>query len=69
LTHRKPNSVTQPGHGIWKIVDLYYNLSVLVDKSRAYGARKGCTPEELNKIDQLELASLTEDEFKEQLKE
>jgi hypothetical protein len=61
--------VTQPGCGIWKIVDLYHDLSVLVDKSRAHGARKGCTPEELNEIDRMELASLTEDEFKERLKE
>jgi hypothetical protein len=50
-------------------MDLYHNRSVLVDKSRAHGARKGCTPEELNEIDWLELASLTKDEFKEWLKE
>jgi hypothetical protein len=69
LTSRKTNSVTQPGRGIRKIVDLYHDLPVLVDKARAHTARKLLRPEELREVDRQESAGLTEDEIKERRKE
>jgi hypothetical protein len=69
LTSRKANYPTQPGRGIRKIVDLYHDLPVLVNKARAHSARKLLDPEELKEMDRMMSAGLTEDEIKEQRKE
>jgi hypothetical protein len=69
LTSRKLNSPTQPGRGIRKIVDLYHDLQVLVERAGVHGGRKVLDPEELKEMDRLESAGFSEDEAKDQCKE
>jgi hypothetical protein len=69
LTIRRLYSATQPGRGIRKIIDLYHDLPVLVDRARAYETRRSLSPEEVKELDRSEAAvDLTEDELKERHK-
>jgi hypothetical protein len=51
------------------MVDLYHDLRVLVKKARAHRARELLDPEDLQEMDRMMSAGLTEDEIKEQRKE
>ena len=69
LTNRKTISLTQPGRGIRKIIDLYHDLPVLVDKARIHVGRNMMDPEEIAEIDQTDFVGMTEDEIEEEQKE
>lgn len=69
LMNRKHKSPTQPGRGIRKIVDLYHDLQVLVEKAGLHASRKVLDPEELKERDRLESVGFSEDEVKERRKE
>ena len=65
--NRKGSSPTQPGRGIWKIVDLFHELSNLVDKAGKYCA-SDIAPE-MDSIDSQDFDGLTENAINEEQKE
>ena len=69
MTRRKINSLTQPGRGIRKIIDLYHDLPVLVDKAKIHAGRNMMDPDEIAEIDETDFVGMTEDEIEEEQKE
>jgi len=65
--NRKPPSPTQPGQGIQKIIDLFHELSNLVDKAGKFCASD--TAPEMCSIDSQDFDGLTEDAIEEEQKE
>ena len=65
--NRKAPSPTQPGWGIRKIIDLFHELSELVDKAGKFGA-SDMVPE-MCSINSQDFDGLTEDAIEEEQKE
>jgi hypothetical protein len=65
--NRKASSPTQPGRGIRKIVDLFHELSDLVDKAGKYCASD--TVPEMDSMDSQDFEGLTEEAIEEEWKE
>jgi hypothetical protein len=57
-------SPTQPGRGIRKIIDLYHDLAILLDK-----ASKHSNPEGIEEADQIDVVGRTEEDIEEERKE
>ena len=66
---RKTASLTQPGRGIRKIIDLYHDLPNLVDKAKKHTANSMLNAKQMDAIDSINLEGLTEDEIEEEHKE
>ena len=66
---RKTCSLTQPGRGIRKIIDLYHDLPDLVDKAKKYSAIHMLDPSEVEEIDSIDFIGLTEDQIEDERKE
>lgn len=66
---RKGCSLTQPGWGIRKIIDLYHDLPDLVDKAKKYAAICMLDPREIEEIDSIDFVGLTEDQIEDERKE
>ncbi len=65
--NRKGPSPTQPGRGIWKIIDLFHELSDLADKAGKY-----CVSEmapEMDSINSQDFEGLTEEAIDEEQQE
>ena len=67
----RKSSPTQPGRGIRKIVDLYHDISDLLDKAKKHSSivlneLKPAVTEEMDKID---FVGMSEDEIEEEQKE
>ncbi len=65
--NRKASSPTQPGQGIWKIVDLFHELSDLVDKARKYCASD--TVPKMGSMDSQDFDGLLEEAIEKEQKE
>jgi hypothetical protein len=65
--NRKGSSPTQPGQGIWKIVDLFHELSDLADKAGKFCASQ--TAPEMDSINSCDFDGLTEKAIDEERKE
>jgi hypothetical protein len=65
--NRKASSPTQPGRGIRKIVDLFHELSDLVDKAGKYCASN--TAPEMGSMDSQDFDGLSEEAIEEEQKE
>jgi len=63
----KGSSPTQPEQGIWKIVDLFHELSDLADKAGKYCASQ--TAPEMDSINSQDFDGLTEKAINEEQKE
>ena len=66
---RKGCSLTQPGWGICKIIDLYHDLPDLVDNAKKYAAIRMLDPREIEEIDCIDFVGLTEDQIEDECKE
>jgi len=66
---RKGCSLTQPGRGICKIIDLYHDLPDLVDNAKKYAAIHMLDPREIEEIDCIDFVGLTEDQIEDERKE
>jgi hypothetical protein len=62
-------SLTQPGRGIRKIVDLYHDLTVLLIKARKQATLNGLSPERVEEREQREFEGMTEEDIQEERKE
>ena len=65
----KSNSPTQPGRGIWKVVDLFHDLVNLVGKAEKHTAVTELDPDELEEINNIDFLGLTEEEIDDERKE
>ena len=65
--NRKASSPTQPGQGIRKIVDLFHELSDLVDKARKYCTSN--TAPKMGSMDSQDFDGLSEEAIEEEQKE
>jgi len=63
-------SPTQPGRGIRKIVDLYHDLSDLLDKAKKYHTvLNEHNPEIIEEMDRVDFIGMSEDDIEEEQKE
>jgi len=62
-------SLTQPGRGIRKIVDLYHDLTVLLNKARKHATINGLSRERVEEREQREFEGMTEEDIQEERKE
>jgi hypothetical protein len=69
--NRKAASLTQPGRGIRKIIDLYHDLTELVEKAKMHADGSRFNTQQTVAVDVIEseLGGLTEDELEEEHKE
>ena len=68
-THRKTSSLTQPGRGIRKIIDLYHDLPDLVAKADKHAAMSTHHLDEIEEENLNDFAGLTEDQIEQEIKE
>jgi hypothetical protein len=70
LLENSKTSPTQPGRGIRKIVDLYHDLSDLLNKAKKYSAALNeLNPEVIDKRDKIDFVGMSEDDVEEERKE
>lgn len=71
LCNRK-TSPTQPGRGIRKIVDLYHDISDLLNKAKKYTTLLNASeldPAMVEEMDKIDFVGMSEDEIEEERKE
>ena len=66
---KKPASATQPGQGIQKIIDLFHDLPELLDKADKHAMSLRLSPAEMARIDNSELAGMTQDDIEDERQE
>ena len=66
---KKPASATQPGQGIRKIIDLFHDLPELLDKADKHAMSLRLSPAEMARIDNSELAGMTQDDIEDERQE
>jgi len=69
LMDSKGSSLTQPGRGIRKIIDLYHDVHDLVHKAKVHSVRSRLNPRELAEVDSVDFVGLTKDQIEEEHKE
>ena len=62
-------SLTQPGRGIRKVVDLYHDLTNLLSKARKQCTLDGLSRESIDETDRNDFIGMTEEEIEEERKE
>ena len=65
----KSGSLTQPGQGIRKVVDLFHDLIDLLGKADKHAAETDLDPAELEEINTIDFLGLTEEEIDDECKE
>ena len=69
VTNRKVCSLTQPGRGIRKIIDLFHNLPNLLDKAEKHAEIEDLEPDELEECDCSNFAGMTQEQIDEECQE
>ena len=62
-------SPTQPGRGIRKIVDLYHDLTTLLDQARKQSTMNGLSRERIEEMEREDFVGMTREEIEEARKE
>jgi hypothetical protein len=62
-------SPTQPGRGIRKIVDLFHDLTVLLDQARKQSTMNGLSREKIEEMERGDFVGMTGEEIEEERKE
>ena len=63
-------SPTQPGRGIRKIMDLYHDLTDLLNKAKKYSTIVNeLNPDMMEEMDKIDFVGMSEDEIEEEQKE
>lgn len=60
MTNRKACSLTQPGRGIRKIIDLYHDIPELLDKADKHAEIELLEPDELERRDDSDFRGMTQ---------
>ena len=69
-SHLLGDSKTQQGRGIRKIVDLYHDLTELLDKAKKHSTGLNeLNPEVIEERDKIDFIGMSEDEIEEERKE
>ena len=69
MTIRKVISPTQPGRGIRKVIDLYHDLPVLLDKADKHAVSQRLTLIEREENDDIDFVDMTESDIEEERQE
>ena len=71
MTNRKvcPESLTQPGRGIRKIVDLFHDLPELLEKADRHEEAQSLDEDELEQRNSIDFQGMTEDQINDELQE
>lgn len=65
----RKTSLTQPGRGIRKIVDLYHDLPDLLSKARKQANIMKLSPQMIEEMERIDFVGMTEDDIEEERKE
>jgi hypothetical protein len=69
VTIRKVISPTQPGRGIRKIIDLFHDLTDLLEKADKHAVSQRLSREEREKVDKIDFLGKEDDDIEEERQE
>jgi hypothetical protein len=69
VTNRKVCSLTQPGRGIRKIVDLFHDLPELLEKANLHEEAQSLDEDELEQRDSIDFQGMTQAQIDEERQE